>query len=68
MKYIFTFLIVLFLTGCGNPINRHNAANYHQWGLEAEWAGDYVLAERNYSRALMNAKLGDSPDAGISTN
>ncbi len=55
----------ILLAGCGNPINRKTAENYHQWGLEAEWAGNYELAERNYSRALINAQLGHSPDAGI---
>ncbi len=57
--------VSILLVGCGNPINRKTAENYHQWGLEAEWGGNYELAERNYSRALINAQLGHSPDAGI---
>lgn len=55
----------VLLVGCGNPINRKTAENYHQRGLEAEWTGNYELAEQNYSRALINAQLGHSPDAGI---
>jgi hypothetical protein len=35
-------------------------------GLQAERAGDYQLAERNYERALINARLGHAPDAGMS--
>lgn len=57
--------IPLVLSGCGNPVNRKNAENYHQWGLEAEWDGNYQLAERSYSRALVNAQLGHSPDVGV---
>src|SRR5690242_20610605 len=63
-------LVVLGLTllgaGCANPINQHNAAKYHEWGEEAERAGNYQLAERNYYRALVNARVGRSPDAGVS--
>lgn len=58
--------LALGLTSCAYPINRYNAAQYHRWGLEAERAGDYRLAERNYERALLNARLGHSPDAGVS--
>lgn len=58
--------LVLGLASCANPINRYNAAQYHDWGIQAETAGDYKLAERNYERALINARLGRSPDSGIS--
>jgi tetratricopeptide (TPR) repeat protein len=54
------------LASCAHPINRHNAAQYHGWGQEAERAGNFALAERNYGRALVNARLGHSPDAGVS--
>jgi tetratricopeptide (TPR) repeat protein len=66
MKQIFYIpLLCVLLASCANPINRKNAENYHQWGLEAEWSGDFVLAERNFSRALANAQLGHSPNSGI---
>ncbi|MCZ8253026.1 MAG: tetratricopeptide repeat protein [Hylemonella sp.] len=62
---VLTGFIVL-LAGCANPISQHNAAKYHEWGQEAERARNYQLAERNYERALINARLGHSPDAGVS--
>lgn len=40
--------------------------NYYEWGLQAEGAGDYALAERNYYRALVNSRIGRSPDEGVS--
>ncbi len=64
-----TLVIVSFtlaLASCANPINQHTAAKYHGWGQEAEQTGNYALAERNYERALANARLGHSPDAGLS--
>ena len=63
--WLVIFISILYLSGCGNPINRKTAQDYHQWGLEAELAKNYKLAERNYSRALNNAQLGHSPYAGI---
>jgi tetratricopeptide (TPR) repeat protein len=66
MRTLTIAALVTALTGCANPINQHNAAKYHDWGMEAERAGDYQLAERNYQRALANARIGHSPDAGIS--
>jgi len=66
MRTLTISALVTALTGCANPINQHNAAKYHDWGMEAERAGDYQLAERNYERALANARIGYSPDAGIS--
>jgi tetratricopeptide (TPR) repeat protein len=63
---VFAILFITIITGCANPINRKTASNYYQWGIEAELAGDYVLAERNYERSFINAQIGQSPDAGIS--
>jgi tetratricopeptide (TPR) repeat protein len=59
-------VLVAGLSGCANPINQRTATNYYQAAVDAEVAGDYRLAERNYERALVNAKLGHSPDAGTS--
>lgn len=64
---ILVFLgFIVLLAGCANPINQHNAAKYHDWGQEAERARNYQMAERNYERALINARLGHSPDADVS--
>jgi tetratricopeptide (TPR) repeat protein len=59
-------LVALFLIGCANPINQHTAQNYNELGRQAERAGDYVLAEEYYSRALWNAKIGGLPISGVS--
>ena len=66
MKKIVILYTVLVLAGCASAINRKNAENYHQAGLQAEFRGDYALAERNFERALVNARLGDAPEAGVS--
>src|SRR4051812_7396785 len=56
---------VVFI-GCANPINQRTASQYYELGLQAEAAGDHALAERNYQRALVNARIGHSPDEGVS--
>lgn len=66
MRTLLIVFITLALASCANPINQHTAANYHGWGREAERAGNYTLAERNYERALINARLGHSSDAELS--
>jgi hypothetical protein len=59
-------LSTVVVTGCANPINQKTASNYYESALEAELRGDFVFAERQYDRALINARLGRSPDAGVS--
>ena len=66
MRILLAVSLVLGLGSCANPINQRNAAKYHDWGMQADRAGDYQTAERNYERALVNARLGHSPDSGIS--
>ncbi|MDX2253313.1 MAG: tetratricopeptide repeat protein [Nitrospira sp.] len=66
MRTLVIVFLALALASCANPINQHTAAKYHGWGSEAERAGDYTLAERNYERSLVNARLGHSPDASLS--
>jgi tetratricopeptide (TPR) repeat protein len=36
--------------------------------VEAELRGDFIFAERQYGRALINARLGHAPEAGISAS
>jgi tetratricopeptide (TPR) repeat protein len=57
-------VLVALLAGC--VINQRTASNYYEWGSQAEMSGNYALAERNYERALINARLGHSPDEGLS--
>jgi tetratricopeptide (TPR) repeat protein len=66
MRALSVLSVTLLLAACASPINQYNAANYHDSGLRAERAGNYQLAETNYERALINARLGHSPDAGVS--
>ena len=66
MRRWFVFLLALPVLVCANPINRANAEKYHEWGSQAELAGDYALAEQNFDRALWNARMGDVPGSGIS--
>lgn len=63
---VLVVLAMLALAGCANPVNRRTAEHYFDAGSRAELAGDLVLAERNYDRALLNARIGHSPAAGIS--
>ena len=65
-RFVYAILLVSLFAGCANPINQKTASNYFEWGTQAELSGNYALAERNYERALINARLGHSPDAGIS--
>ena len=49
---------VLF-SNCANPINARTAQHYYEFGMQAEDAGDLVLARRNFSRAYGNAQMGN---------
>ena len=52
-------LITALLAGCAAPINRHTAGNYYQAGETAMAQGDLPHARQMFSRALINARLGD---------
>jgi tetratricopeptide (TPR) repeat protein len=64
--FTYVILLVCLLEGCAMPIEQKNAASYYDRGLESELAGNYPLAESNYEKALISARVGHSPDAGIS--
>jgi tetratricopeptide (TPR) repeat protein len=66
MRWIIVMLLTLPVIACANPVNRANAEKYHERGTQAEYAGDFALAEQNFSRALWNARMGNSPRSGIS--
>ena len=66
MKRIVAVLPLAVLVGCANPINQKTASIYYDSAVEAEIRGDFVFAERQYGRALINARVGHSPDAGVS--
>lgn len=46
------------VSGCKNPLNQYTSQKYYNAGGEAEYRGDYKLAQQNYSRALINSRLG----------
>jgi len=67
--YILIFFTSFLFVGCINvPINARTASKYYDWGMEAEKNGDLTLARQNYSRAYINAQLGNlgpGPEAYI---
>ncbi|HEX6843158.1 MAG TPA: tetratricopeptide repeat protein [Stellaceae bacterium] len=55
------------LSGClAHAINEKNGLRYHDAGLEAEQAGDFKTAERDYLRALINFRDGELPESYLS--
>lgn len=58
-KQIAVVLFVLVLTGCANPINQRTYQNYLAAGDQAAMRGDLQLAKQNYSRALVNVRIGN---------
>jgi hypothetical protein len=68
MRTAIPIVISLVLAGCANPVNLRTAANYYDAAVAAEISGNYALAEQNYGRALVNARVGHAPDSGISAS
>ena len=63
------FVLLLFFSGsilAANPVNLRTAQHYYQQGQQAEARKDYQAARIAYSRALLNAKLGEAPPAATS--
>jgi len=58
-----TLLSLLLIAGCANPLNERHVRFYTDAGSSAERAGNWELAERNYERALINARIA-RPDSG----
>ncbi|MFT3866964.1 MAG: tetratricopeptide repeat protein [Nibricoccus sp.] len=54
-----SLVVSLVLAGCANPINSRTAQQYYEYGVAAERGGDLALAQRNFSRAYGNAKIGN---------
>jgi hypothetical protein len=60
---IYVISFAALLAGCS--INQQTASSSYDLGIQAELAGDYVLAEKHYNNALIDARMGNSPDAGV---
>lgn len=58
IKILLSLSLILLVAGCKNPLNQHTSQKYYNAGIEAEDKGDYQLAQQNYSRALINSRLG----------
>jgi tetratricopeptide (TPR) repeat protein len=58
-----SLLFLLLIAGCANPLNERHVRFYTDAGGSAEQAGNWELAERNYERALINARIAQ-PDSG----
>jgi tetratricopeptide (TPR) repeat protein len=59
-----TLLVAALLSGCAAPVNRHTATNYYQAGETALAQGNLAHARQMFSRALINARLGNmGPEA-----
>lgn len=66
MRILIFIVLLPALASCANPINLRTAENYYVSGQTAEISKDYVLARRDYSRALLNAQLGKAQPSAIS--
>jgi tetratricopeptide (TPR) repeat protein len=58
--------LLTLLNGCAHDLNRVNAQRYYDVGLRAESARDWPAAKEAYRRALINARLAQAPQDGIS--
>jgi tetratricopeptide (TPR) repeat protein len=61
MKIVNLLLVILFLISCAAPINRKTADITGRAGYEAQKAGDWDSARRNYAKAVVNGELGNLP-------
>ena len=52
-------LLTVLLAACANPINQRTAENYYVAGERALAARNLPLAKQNFSRALINTKIGN---------
>ena len=61
MKTINALFIMLFVVSCAVPINRKTTEITAQAGYQAQQAGDWDAARRNYAKAVVNGELGNLP-------
>lgn len=53
-----SLLMFVLMAGCANPINEHTYDHYYRSGTAAEHANDLKLAQENFRRAAINARIG----------
>lgn len=64
-----TFILIILgaaIGGCANPINQVNANKYWQAAESARSQGNWNLARENWSRAIVNGKLGGIKQRNLS--
>lgn len=59
LRLVCCLALATTLTGCAAPINRHTATNYYQAGETAISQGNLAYAHEMFTRALINARLGN---------
>ncbi len=63
MRVLFSIFAILLLSGC-NTLNQKTATNYYEAGEQSLAQGNLPHAKEMFSRALVNARLGDmGPEA-----
>jgi len=64
LRLVCCLALATTLIGCAAPINRHTATNYYQAGETAMTQGNLAHAREMFTRALINARLGNmGPEA-----
>ncbi|MDP3608331.1 MAG: tetratricopeptide repeat protein [Methylophilus sp.] len=58
-RKLLTLVFALLITGCANPINQRTANNYFIEGESAMQQGNLPHAREMFSRALINARIGN---------
>ena len=58
MRFVIVVIFATVLAACANPINHRTAEKYYAAGERALASGALPVAKENFSRALVNAKIG----------
>jgi len=61
LRHTIIVLVILAVTGCVSAINTTNARYHAVAATEAEKAGDWTVARKEWAKALVNAELAGSP-------
>lgn len=63
MRKTLSFItLIVIVSGCVNPINLHTMKKYANAAYRNHDAGDWVTAQKNFGRAVVNARLGKADD------
>lgn len=66
MRTILCFCVIIGVgSACANPVNLHTARKYADAGYRNISAGDWVEAQKNFGKALVNARLGKADDRSL---